>query len=166
MQQKDIDYVIQAHQDYPRKPSKAYRKWDQKTPYFMHPLWCASTISTETTLDAKIREEGILTLLYHDILEDTTRALPHWLSKEVQQSILNMTFQGGMSQEIRDIWNKEPKIRLYKLFDKVSNLLDGSWMDAEKRRVYGEYTQQLRQDVEQHYGILNITRIAERIINI
>jgi len=45
-----------------------------------------------------------------------------------------MTFEGGSEQEIVEIWDKPTEIRLYKLYDKVSNLLDGAWMKDEKRK--------------------------------
>ena len=63
-----------------------------------------------------------------------------------------------------EVLNKSPEIRLLKLYDKTSNLMDGIWMDEEKRERYVEYTSRLCQDVEQNYGELNITRIARAII--
>ncbi len=164
MEQKDLDYVIEAHRDYSVKPSNAFRKWDGQTPYSHHPIWCATMLSTETTLDKTVRDEGVLTLLYHDVLEDTTRKLPDWLSTRVQNLIGDMTFYGGSSQEMQEIWEKPKEVRLYKLFDKVSNLLDGSWMSEEKRRSYNDYTQRLCQDVERNYGKLNITKLAREIV--
>ncbi|MFH1917249.1 MAG: hypothetical protein ABIJ21_08370 [Nanoarchaeota archaeon] len=80
MRQRILNYNIEAHQDHPRKPSNASRKWDGRTPYYIHPIWCATMLATETTLSEKIRLEGIHALLYHDILEDTTQSLPEWLS--------------------------------------------------------------------------------------
>ena len=64
----------------------------------------------------------------------------------------------------KEVLNKSPEIRLLKLYDKTSNLMDGIWMDEEKRERYVEYTSRLCQDVEQNYGELNITRIARAII--
>lgn len=162
---EDISYIIQAHQFHPRKSSKAYRKWDGETPYSMHPLWCATTILTETSLDEKTRIEGCYTLLYHDVLEDTTLPLPPGLEKRIQDIVKDMTFPGGSEQEIKEIWSKPKEIRLYKLYDKVSNLLDGNWMNSEKRKNYEEYTLRLCLDVENNYGSLNITRIARAIVS-
>ena len=84
MKEKDIKYVMNAHTNHARKPSKAFRKWDGKTPYYVHPIWCAITIATETKLDEKTKNEGIQTLLYHDLLEDTTKNLPEWLSPRIK----------------------------------------------------------------------------------
>lgn len=163
-EQEHINSMIEAHQNHPRKSNKAYRKWDGATPYFNHPLWCATTISTETNLDDKTRNEGYLSLLYHDVLEDTTQKLPEGLEERIIQLVENMSFEKGNGQERWEIWEKPREVRLYKLYDKVSNLLDGSWMSDEKRQEYVKYTQELCQDVEQNYGDLNITRIARGLL--
>jgi hypothetical protein len=160
---KDLSNIILAHAKYPEKPKKAFRKWDGKTPYATHPIWCATTISTETNLDEKTRLEGYLALLYHDVLEDTITLLPNDLPERVKQLVQEMTFQGGSKQEMQEIWTRPREVILYKLYDKVSNLLDGSWMDTEKRKEYEEYTQKLAEDVMKNYGKLNITRIAKAI---
>jgi (p)ppGpp synthase/HD superfamily hydrolase len=159
----DIEYIIEAHEHNAKKPSKAVRKWDGKTPYYIHPLWCATTIASETTIDETTRNEGILALLYHDVLEDTTKGLPEGMDNNIGHLIKEMTFEGGSEQEMREIWNKPRQIRLYKLYDKVSNLLDSCWMDTEKRAKYIAYTKRLCEDVNENYGELNITKIAEAI---
>ncbi len=161
---RDIEYIVDAHQNYPRKPSKAFRKWDEKTPYYTHPLWCATTIATETNLEERTRANGIQVLLYHDLLEDTTRNLPSWLSPKVKYLIKEMTFEGGSKQEMNEIWNKSDEIKLYKLYDKANNLMDGAWMNKEKREIYENYTRKLSEVVKQKYGNLNITRIADSIL--
>lgn len=158
---KDVEYVIDAHTNHSIKPSKSFRKWDQKTPYHIHPIWCASMLSTETQLDETTRVEGVQALLYHDILEDTTKQIPEWISKKVKKLIEDMTFEGGSGQEIVEIWYKPKEIRLYKLYDKVSNLLDGVWMNEVKKNQYQKYVEKLCEDVEKIFGELNITRIAK-----
>lgn len=161
---QDLQKVIESHGLHPKKESKAYRKWDGETPYSMHPIWCAMTILTETELDEEIRMEGYQALLYHDILEDTTVNLPDWISERVRELVAEMTFPGGSRQEMNEIWNKPRETRLCKLYDKVSNLMDGSWMDSTKRQEYENYTKRLCEDVERNYGELNITRIARGIV--
>jgi len=163
MNLQDIAYAADAHSSYAKKPSKATRKWDGKTPYAVHPIWCASTIATETMLEERVRNEGIQALLYHDVIEDTTRPIPEHLCERVRQHILDMTFENS-DVEMEQIWSKPIEIKLYKLYDKVSNLLDGSWMSSEKRTRYENYTKKLCDEVESHYGELNITRIARSII--
>ena len=115
MKPEDLTYVVESHLKNPKKPGKSVRKWDGRTYYWIHPLWCATMISTETNLDLKTREEGALTLLYHDILEDTTKKLPSHLSKRIKTLVEHMTFPGGSKQEMEEVWYKPKEIRLYKL---------------------------------------------------
>lgn len=164
--QPHIDFVIQAHQVHAKSPEKSVRSWNHTTPYAIHPIWCATTIATETLLHENIRSEGILVLLYHDVLEDTNTPLPDSLPPDIKESIINMTFpKGTMTQERFAIWSKRPKIRLFKLYDKVSNLLDATWMSPELRMDYAAYTIRLLEDVREHYGKLNIVTIGRAIIS-
>ena len=163
MQQRDINYVIEAHRDNSLKPSKAFRKWDGTTPYHIHPIWCATMIATETTLPANVREEGVQVLLYHDVLEDTKKELPEWLSERVVQLIGDMTYE-NLIEEMNEIWYKPSEVRLYKLFDKTNNLLDWQRSSIVKHERYEEFTRRLMQDVLGNYGELNITRIAGAIV--
>lgn len=163
MKMQDVIYTLQAHSDCPKSPSKAVRKWDGKTPYYIHPLWCATMIATETNLDEKTRGEGIQVLLYHDFLEDTAALLPSYLPDRIIELVRHMTFE-NTAQEMQLIWDKPAEIRLYKLYDKTSNLLDSSWMDNEKLLAYSHYTDQLCLDAERNYGKLNITTIAKAVI--
>ena len=102
-------------------------------------------------------------LLYHDLLEDTNTALPNWLEENVKQDVKDMTFESS-EREMREIWNKHSRTKLFKLYDKTHNLLDGSWMDVEKRKKYREYLEKLCTEVERYYGKnLNITKIARGI---
>ncbi len=160
---RDIIFIIEAHQKQARKPSKAFRKWDRETPYHVHPIWCATLLLTETGLSSDFRREGAQALLYHDVLEDTKAKLPKWLSKSVKSYILDMTFPGGIEEEMDSVWKKEPRVRLLKLYDKVNNLLDGPWMSKERSAIYKKYTKKLRTDVEKNFGELNIVRIARAI---
>ncbi|MBI3956748.1 MAG: hypothetical protein HY340_02055 [Candidatus Kerfeldbacteria bacterium] len=154
-----IAYVFHAHANQPTKPSKAVRKWDGTTPYGIHPTWCAMTLLTETTLPEELRERGAAALLLHDILEDTTAGLPEGTSAEVAQLVQEMTFESS-DQEMGLIWERSPEVRLLKLYDKVSNLLDGVWMSPEKRAKYEAYLLRLCDDVQPRYGNLNIIHIA------
>jgi len=161
--QRDIAYIIDAHQNHPTKPSKAYRKWDGKTPHYTHPLWCAMTIAAETGLDSHLRQEGIVALLYHDVQEDTTVPLPEWITPAVKERVQEMTFD-CFDDERERLWVRSQQTRLYKLYDKVSNLLDGSWMSPEKRKTYEQHTKRLCDDVQQHYGRLTIVKIAGSVL--
>jgi (p)ppGpp synthase/HD superfamily hydrolase len=163
---QDIAYAIKAHATQSKTKDKSLRLWDKKTPYYIHPIWCATTILTETSLPARLRTEGAQTLLYHDILEDTRAPLPAHLSPSVVRAIQDMTFKRGIMQEMKLIWTKPPQIQLFKLYDKVSNLLDGVWMPKDLKKQYRAYTKKLLRSVEKHFGSdLNIVRIAHTILD-
>ena len=161
LDEKDLNYIIEAHRK--SKPNKSTRLWDKKTPYSIHPIWCAMTLLHETSLPEDLRRDGSQALLYHDILEDTEYPLPSWLSTIVQELVIEMTFESSR-RERKDIWTKFPEVRLLKLYDKVSNLMDGIWMLPERRKEYEGFISRLCDDVEENYDKLNITRIARTII--
>jgi len=160
-----ISYIMDAHNNHPRKPSKAFRKHDGKTPYWVHPLWCATAIMAETSLPEELRNDGALALLFHDVLEDTTVALPKDLPQQVVDCVHDMTFAGGFTEERQDIWSRSPEVRLFKLYDKVNNLMDSSWMSEGKKQTYKEFSLRLAVDVEKNFGRLNIVHIAYTICN-
>lgn len=156
-----IQFAFQAHWDHPTKPAKAVRKWDGKTPYAIHPTWCAMTLLTETTLPEALRMEGAEALLLHDVLEDTTCDLPQETAPRVRALVEEMTF-ASFAAEMEEVWSRSQECLLLKLYDKVSNLLDGAWMGQEKRAQYVAYTRRIAAEVERIYGsqlnILAITR--------
>jgi hypothetical protein len=151
------------HSFNPKIPSNAKRLWDRRTPYIVHPLWCATTIAFEQKLPTKIRARGILVLLFHDILEDTDGKLPIDLPIDVVQGIEYMTFHENHVEKTR-IWSLPPEIRLFKLYDKTCNLLDEYETDPEKKENNRKFIAELTKDVENHYGALNITIIARSIV--
>ena len=153
---------INAHSR-PIKPSKAVRKWDGQTPYSVHPIWCAMMILHETALPEDIRADGSQALLFHDVLEDTLAELPDYLSARVKELVSDMTFESS-DEEMVKVWDKSIEVKLLKLYDKVSNLMDSSWMSEQKLKRYQEYTLKLAREVEMAYGMLNIIKLAESII--
>ena len=166
MNAKDLEmsmwFVVQAHNREAVSEKKRFRKWDGKTPYSVHPIWCALTILTEGTLLEELRERGALALLYHDILEDTTAKLPAETPEEVAALVRGMTFE-STDEEMDKVWDRGEEVILLKLYDKVSNLLDGHWMVAETRERYASYTSRLLRHVERRFGELNITRMARAV---
>lgn len=158
-----IQFMVDAHTHHPKTEKDAVRFWDNKTPYIIHPTWCAMTLLTETTLPEQLRFEGYQALLWHDVLEDTTiTELPDKTSKNVIRFVQHMTFS-SFSEEIKNIWLKDKEIQLFKLYDKTSNLLDGTWMNENKWNQYVEFTLQLMENVQSEYGELNIVKIAKGI---
>ncbi|OGN14336.1 MAG: hypothetical protein A3J47_01870 [Candidatus Yanofskybacteria bacterium RIFCSPHIGHO2_02_FULL_43_22] len=93
------------------------------------------------------------------MLEDTTFGLPEGTSEDVRRLVEEMTFK-SFSEETAQIWFKSDEAKLLKLYDKVSNLLDGSWMSSEKRTSYLAYSMNLCMAVRPKYGELNIMRMA------
>ena len=158
-----LSFCIDSHTDSPTKASKSFRKWDGKTLYAIHPIWCAMTILTETSLSEDIRYKGCQVLILHDILEDTEiNDLTDIVSEDIIQSVRDMTFESS-AEEMKLIWDMDVFIKLLKLYDKVSNLLDGTWMDEEKASKYKYYVVRLCGSVELVYGNLNIIKIARSL---
>mgnify|MGYP001592156237 CR=1 FL=1 len=159
-QSRDFEYVMKAHTDGAKKEASATRMWDQRTPYHFHPIWCATTILHETSLPESIRIDGSQALLYHDIVEDTIAPLPDWLSDRVRRLVNEMTFHSS-EDEWENLWNRDKEVRLLKVYDKTSNLLDGVWMNPQRRAQHVAHLRKLVADVRGNYGDLNILKIAE-----
>lgn len=157
-----ITQSITGHADYATKPSKAIRKWDGKTPYGIHPVWCAMTVLTETVLPEDVRVRVAQALLFHDFKEDTTAELPDRLADGVRELVDEMTFESS-EVEMQQIWSRSNEAILAKVYDKTSNLLDGVWMTPDKRTKYVQYLYRLCAFAEQAYGTLNITIMARAI---
>ena len=97
-----IQYVIYAHAFCAKTDSNRFRRWDMKTPYYIHPLWCATTLLTEEKLSEEIRRIGSQALLLHDVFEDTTAGLPKDTEDEVRRLVMDMTFNTS-DQEVENI---------------------------------------------------------------
>lgn len=160
--QKAVDYCIVAHDQYAKNLKNKVRFWDQKTLYSIHPIWCATTLLTETLLPEDIRKNGAQALLFHDILEDTNADLPKDVSKKVRSLVQELTFQSS-DEATEKIWERSDEAKLLKLYDKVSNLLDGSWMTQKKIRAATAHIEKLADVVKKRFGMLNIITIAEAV---
>lgn len=157
-----ITHAYFAHTVHAISPDDTVRFHDRLTPYLVHPLWCAATLLQEPKLPVELRRRGYVALLWHDTLEDTMLPLPLETPKEIAQLVHQMTFETFEEERVK-LWGCSPEVRLLKLYDKVSNLLDGSWMKAEKWNVYVDYSLKLTADVENNFGELNIVKIAKAI---
>ena len=163
MEERDLKYIITAHSELAKEPKKRVRYWDQKTPYYVHPIWCSSTLLQETSLPDDIRLDGSSALLYHDVLEDTNAKLPYWLSDNVKGLISKLTFKSS-EEAWKTMWKEDKVIRLLKLYDAVSNLMDSVWMKPKKRKKHIDNIEKLCKDVESNYGELNIVKIAKGLV--
>lgn len=157
-----IIFTKHAHIDQPKTPNDKIRFHDRTTPYIVHPIWCAMTLLSETMLDENIRFIGYQALLLHDVLEDTNAVLPDEINSAVKELINSMTFI-SFQEETQGIWRCSNLVRLLKLYDKTSNLLDGSHMSDKKWNAYVEFVITLIADVEANFGQLNIVKMAKAI---
>lgn len=162
MDVRDLSYVIEAHDKRARKPENRVRNFDKQTPYSIHPIWCASMIRQEPSLSEDVRLKGSQALLYHDVLEDTTAELPEWLSDDVRTLVSELTFESS-EDEWKTLWNEDKQIRLLKLYDKVSNMMDSVWMKPKRRQQHLIHLRKLCEDVEKNYGELNITKFSRTL---
>lgn len=165
---RDIDASASAHEQRAREPKNRVRKWDGKTPYLVHPTWCAMTVYHETRLPERLRLLLAQTLQWHDVPEDTTREkLPLYLSGTCRRAITQMCFDGGFAEELTELWKRGPIIILAKLYDKVSNWMDGVWMSEEERNRLRTHILNICDVVELRYakyGPLNIVIIARALV--
>lgn len=161
-----IELCYRAHTHHPLEPGKAVRKWDGRTPYFVHPTWCAASILQEPALSEAQRRRGAQALALHDVLEDTTLKLPGSISPAVKKLVLGMTFEGGSAQEMVEVWNRSPEIRLLKLYDKTCNMLDDAFMSLAHRKKTRRYVRRLARDVDANYPGLNIVKLARALCRI
>ena len=159
---KAIAHAHMAHSVHAVTSDDTVRFHDRSTPYLVHPIWCAATLLQEPNLPFELRKTGFVALLWHDTLEDTTLPLPENTSEEVAQLVHYMSFD-SFEEERTKLWECSSEVRLLKLYDKVSNLLDGNWMKTAKWNIYVDHTLQLAADVEQNFGVLNIVKIAKAI---
>ncbi len=156
--------VSDAHTNHPKTPEKAYRRFDGITPFVIRPIWCATTIVTESTLPMVTRTLGFYTLLYHDVLEDTNILLPDDLSEDVKNAVREMTF-ANTSEEMKKIWKCSPEIKLFKFYDKVSNIFNLEGWPISKIEKYLEYTDDLAAASFEEFGMLNIHFIYNGLHN-
>ena len=154
-----ISYSFISHDEQAKTDKNRIRLWDKKTPYGVHPTWCAMTLLFETSLPEEIRVNGAQALLYHDLLEDTTASLPVDCPPAVKSLVLELTFANS-KEAMKEIWNKSDTAKLLKLYDKVSNLLDSVWMTEEYLAPHKETVKKLTDFVEEKFGKLNIVIIA------
>jgi hypothetical protein len=120
------------------------------------------TLLSETALPFDLRVVGYQALLWHDVREDTHLSLPPGTPSEVTDLVDQMTF-ASFSEEREQIWACSERSQLLKLYDKVSNLLDGSWMADAKWNDYVEHTRALAEIASERFGDLNIVRIARAV---
>ena len=73
-----------------------------------------------------------------------------------------MTFDSFQAEQAA-IWDQPDEIKLLKLYDKTSILLDAVWMGDKKWNNLVDYTLALAVFVEETYGLLNVVNIARAL---
>ena len=91
--------------------------------------------------------------------------LPDDVDPHVRTLVEEMTFT-SFGDERRHLWQRSNTTKKLKLYDKVSNLLDGTWMTSKRRLRYLKHTRKLMKFVQREYGMLNIVRIAHAICRV
>jgi (p)ppGpp synthase/HD superfamily hydrolase len=157
-----IAHAIRAHTYFPNTPRDAVRLWDRRTPYVIHPIWCATTLLAEPGLSEDIRYPGAIALLWHDILEDTQLPLPEQTRPGVRDLVQEMTF-ASLDEEFERVWERSDMAKLLKLYDKVSQFLDGTWLSDTRWNKLVQHTRKLEQFVTTTYGVLNIVTLSRAL---
>lgn len=160
-----LNYAIQAHSRLAKNENKRYRKFDHKTPYAIHPIWCALTMMHEISIPESIRTIYVQALLFHDVLEDTNASLPDYLSEQTKKLVQEMTF--ASSQEEHDLiisGKMRPEIMFLKLYDKISNYMHTDPNDEARQIRYREKISILYDSVSKHFPKVYILKIARELI--
>lgn len=153
--------VFSIHSGFARRPEKAFRKFDHKTPYGVHPTLAAMLYIQEENLPEEMRMRGTKALLLHDILEDTTADLPDWCTDRVRTLVEGLTFDKSQDY-MTEIWNREEEVILLKFYDCVVNLLSAKSFSPERAQKRKEFVQGKFLDwMRRRYPDLDIIKIAE-----
>lgn len=165
--------IANAHQQYPNQFGKTTRKLlnGEQIPYFIHPILAATLILSEPNLPEKIRTQGAIVLLFHDVLEDTTVNLPKDLEPSTRKLIIAMTISkeekygfSSFEKERVVLPRASSQIQLLKLYDKVATLYDGA-LPKERYAAWCDLTEKLAFTVEKKYRKLRVVLLAKSLID-
>jgi hypothetical protein len=70
-----------------------------------------------------------------------------------------MTF-ASLDEEFERVWERSDMAKLLKLYDKVSQFLDGTWLSDTRWNQLVQHTRKLEQFVTTTYGVLNIVMLS------
>ncbi len=167
-----INQVAEGHQEKINKFGKTIRNLPKgDNPYFIHPVWCATMMLHEPTLEDSIRVPGAIALLFHDIPEDTTLSLPTDLPEKSKVLIEAMTVAkeekynySSWEKEKLTILEKPIEVQLLKLYDKTATLCDMA-IKQERIEEWCHIVSKLAENVQKEYGNLNIVILAKAIVS-
>ena len=159
-----IGDIFRLHACFPKKPGKAFRRFDGKTAYGVHPTLAAMLFIQEELLPEDFRIRGCKALLGHDLIEDTLADLPDWcLAPGVIELVRGLTFEEG-EDSFESVWSRSDDVILLKLYDATINLMNSSCYDPEKYKLRLAKTRKLTDYVEIKFGPLNIIKIARGLL--
>ncbi len=163
---KMISSIFYHHECHSRKPEKAFRKFDGRTPYGVHPTLAAMLILHEEYLLEDVRVIGAKALLAHDLIEDTKIArLPDWCYQPlaIASLVYELTFYEDQDPSV-EIWKRSDKAKLLKFYDVTVNLMCVSAMKPERVQYCREQAQKHLAWVEERYPHLEIVKIAKGLL--
>lgn len=165
-------YTAISHQDHTNEFGKKIRTGVEQSgiPYFFHPLWCSVMVYMEPMLSEKTRYDYSLALLFHDILEDTTKNLPKELSENIKKLVSELTVPrlpeynfSSWNLEKTTLLKKPVDIQLLKLYDKVASMYDMA-LSQQRLKEWCDLVEKVSENVEKEYGELNIVLLAKSLI--
>ena len=161
--------IFLFHQNHAKNPEKAFRKFDGKTPYGVHPTLAAMLILHEEHLSEEVRVRGAKALLAHDLLEDTMVplvALTNWGGDpDVTGLIQELTFTKDENPSV-EIWNRSHEAQLLKFYDVTVNLMCVGKMSPDRIQYRREQAKKHLAWVESNYPGLEITKIAGGLLRV
>ena len=161
-----ITDVFQLHQDFPKKPQNAFRKFDGITPYGVHPTFLAMMILQEDTMEENDRIRRAKALLGHDLKEDTTAPMPEWCKDlEVMALIDGLTFTEEQDPAV-EMWNRGYEVILVKFYDNVANLMNTRMRSPERIERRRENVLKHLAWVESRHPQLEIVKIAKGLLGL
>lgn len=123
-----LGFVIKAHsKEFAKKKSRIARFHDGVMPYAIHPIQAALTFAQDEVWSLEFRVRGMLVLLGHDVLEDTTLTIPEYISKDVTDFIEELTYADDNPDIVRKSLDEKSSFSiLCKLYDCLSNVMDAT----------------------------------------
>lgn len=163
-----VNYAYDAYVNHQSGGEPGRRVFDEVTPHAHHPIRTAYLALMEPMLETEFRYKTAIALLFHDLFEDSTKGLPSDLppewADEIGQIVREMTFENGLSQEVKELWSKSPEAILCKLFDKFDSFAESAiWLiknKPEEGRLFLDHLRRVATYVEREFGRLHTVDLA------
>ena len=132
-------------------------------PYIIHSMWAACTLIMDPKIPKEERIIGYQILVLHDVLEDTSKKLPDWVSDEVKAGVQSLT-HNNWQEEQEAVTHYTPFLKLLKLCDKMQTMYELAINDPIKARQWKTLIKNLVRDVEAHYGKTKVVVTANALL--